>query len=303
MPWYRTSSGIRGEVAVPNKHEHTVCFLKFVCQSIISGCIVVVKEGSDDQIGFAMDDDNDDREYMHAIHRFGISRCYDAAELHEAYRRLVRETHPDRAIDDADRQRRMQGMISINQTYRYLRRMVGTFDADSEPTIADDVVNEPVDNVTTYDVKTPSDDGIPNGVSENGNSTDNVIEDATSDNGVRYAYTSDESVTMQERPEHSFKEGVASFVKAGQERLDITWMHTVVIVVGIIAMLTLSVIENYLALFCVALVLVEFGTRVVSKSITAMINVVRHIMFNVIIPFFDTVFYGIRFIGSSVNRK
>lgn len=303
MPWYRTSSGIRGEVAVPNKHEHTVCFLKFVCQSIISGCIVVVKEGSDDQIGFAMDDDNDDREYMHAIHRFGISRCYDAAELHDAYRRLVRETHPDCAIDDADRQRRMQGMISINQTYRYLRRMVGTFDAGFEPAIADDVVNEPVDNVTTYDVKTPSDDGIPNGVSENVNSTDNVVEDATPDDGVRYAYTSDEPVTMPERSEHSFKEGVASFVKAGQERLDITWMHTVVIVVGIIAMLTLSAIGNYLALFCVALVLVEFGTRVVSKSITAMINVVRHIMFNVIIPFFDTVLYGIRFIGSSVNRK
>lgn len=303
MPWYRTSSGISGEISVPNKHEHTVCFLKFVCQSIISGCIVVVKEGSDDQIGFAMDDDNDDREYMHAIHRFGISRCYDAAELHDAYRRLVRETHPDRAIDDADRQRRMQEMISINQTYRYLRRMVGTFDAGFEPAIADDVVSEPVDNVTTYDVKTPSDDGIPNGVSENGNSTDNVIEDATPDDGVRDAYTSDEPVTMPERSEHSFKEGVASFVKAGQERLDITWMHTVVIVVGIIAMLTLSAIGNYLALFCVALVLVEFGTRVVSKSITAMINVVRHIMFNVIIPFFDTVLYGIRFIGSSVNRK
>lgn len=290
MPWYRTSSGIRGEVAVPNKHEHTVCFLKFVCQSIISGCIVVVKEGSDDQIGFAMDDDNDDREYMHAIHRFGISRCYDAAELHDAYRRLVRETHPDRAIDDADRQRRMQGMISINQTYRYLRRMVGTFGDGFESDVVDDAVES-------------NDNDVSDGKLVTADGTESVAENTMPDDSVRYAYTSDEPVTMPEQPKRDFKDEVVSFVKTGQKRLDITWMHMAVIIVGVITTLTLSAIGNYLTLVCAVLVLIEFGTRIVSNVITAMINAIRHIIFNVIVPFFDTAFYGVRFIGSSVSRK
>lgn len=251
-----------------------------------------------------MVDDNDASEYMQAVHRFGISKCYGTAELHSVYRRLVKETHPDRAIDEADRQRRMQEMISINQTYRYLRRMVGTFDA-----VDDSVENH---DVSDNGVK---ESAVENGVNEHSNSHTSESSEANVEDGndavnndihnddVKYAYTSDEPVMMPEQSEHSFKDSVASFIKAGQARLNITWMHMTVIIVGIIATLMLSATGNYLALACAVFVLIEFETRVVSKAINVMINAVRHIIFNVIVPFFDTAFYGVRFIGSSVSHK